>query len=171
MKKGYITLLVIVTICVLIFGIISNINKNNDEEKNEISVVTNYSEFYTVDNCINRFVTALSSKDTDSLLKQLTSSYKKENNIDENSVITVLGNIEATSFNTEAMYYETENDNVNKYYVKGTLIKEALDANMNINKQELKTYYLIVYLDNKKDTFSVEPYDGKIFIEGDIDGK
>lgn len=171
MKKGYVTLLVIVTICVIIFGIISNINKNNDEEKNEISVVTNYSDFYTVDGCINRFVTALSSKDTDSLLKQLTRTYKKENNIDKNNVVNVLGNIEATSFNTEAMYYEIVNDNVNKYYVKGTLIKETLDDNMNINKQELSIYYLIVYLDNKKDTFSVEPYDGKNFIEGDIDGK
>ena len=62
-------------------------------------------------------------------------------------------------------------DNVNKYYVKGTLIKETLGTNMNVNRQEIKIYYLIVYLDNKKDTFSIEPYDGKKFIEGDIDGK
>ena len=35
------------------------------------------------------------------------------------------------------------------------------------NKLDYGKVYFIVYLDSKNKIFSIEPYDGKVFIEGD----
>lgn len=169
-KNGYIVLLVIVTIVVLIASIVMNYTKK-EENKNDINIVTNYTNFYTVDSCANRFITSIITEDYDSLLKQLSRSYKKENSINKDNVLNIIGSIDATSYKSNKMYYEKINDNVTKYYVKGSLIKESLDENMNIVSNTLSDYYVIIYLNKNNDTFSVEPYDGKIFMSGDIDGQ
>lgn len=169
-KNGYILLLVIITLVVLITSVVMNYT-NKEEEKNDISIVTNYTNFYTVDNCANRYVTSITMGDSDSLLKQLSSSYKKENNVNKDNVLNIIGSIDATSYKSNKMYYEAINENVTKYYVDGSLVKEEFDEYMNIVSNTSKEYYLIIYLNKKNDTFSVEPYDGEIFIEGDIDGQ
>ena len=105
------------------------------------------------------------------MIKELSTNYKEQNNIDKNNVLNIVGNINATSYKSKSMYYEQIDDNVKKYYVSGVLKEEEFDDNMNIISESSKDYYLIIYINNKNNTFSVEPYDGKIFMSGDIDEK
>ena len=58
------------------------------------------------------------------------------------------------------MYQENKNKNLIRYYIKGDLTKEVMDE-----YQRPTDYYLIIDLDIKNMTFSVTPYDGKLFKE------
>lgn len=165
MKKNiYVVLLVILTVIVIGFTIFNSLNKKETKEE-KIEIVTNYTEFYTVDSCANRFVNNIMIQDKDSMMKQLNKNYIDENNVTIDNIFDYIEEINATNYKTKTVYYEKINDNVTKYYVKGILIKENFDDNMNVVSDTQLDYYLIIYIDNDSDTFSVEPYDGKLFLE------
>ena len=42
--------------------------------------------------------------------------------------------------------------------------------NSSLNKEDTKDIYFIVYLDTENEIFSIEPYDGNVFING-LDGE
>ena len=160
--------LVIVTIIILVFA--SIFNKKEDAGEKDIHVVKNYSNFYTVSSCLYRTITYINSNDTESLLLILTDKYKRDNNINENNVLEVFPYIEDNStFNPKKMYYEKLTDNITKYYVFGYVEREELIENIQITKPDRLDVYFIVYLDTSKKIFSVEPYSGNIFLDGDID--
>lgn len=147
--------LVIFTIFVVI---ISNIEKE-DIEKSKIKIVTNYSDFYTVNSCIQRVNYYISSNDRESLFFVLNDKYKKKNNIEKNSVISIFDEFDTLStFSSRKMYYEKINDNVKKYYVMG---EKKSDITL-----QTTTAYFIIYLDTKNGLYSVEPYNGEVFIGG-----
>ena len=161
-------LLVIITVVVLILT--SVFGKKEDVVKKDIRIVTNYSNFYTVNSCLYRTITYINSGDTESLLLVLTDQYKKDNNIDESNVLSIFANIENnSSFNPQKMYYENLNKNITKYYVYGYIEEDILTEDVEISNPNKKTAYFIVYLDTAKEIFSVEPYSGDIFLEGDAD--
>ena len=146
------------------------IGKKEDVVKKDIRIVTNYSNFYTVNSCLYRTITYINSGDTESLLLVLTDQYKKDNNIDESNVLSIFANIENnSSFNPQKMYYENLNKNITKYYVYGYIEEDILTEDVEISNPNKKTAYFIVYLDTTKEIFSVEPYSGDIFLEGDAD--
>ncbi len=157
-------ILVIITIAVLI---ISTIFRKDDKEENEIKIVTNYSNFYTVNSCLYRVVTYLYDKDINSLMLLLSDDYKKENNVTEENVLNLFNNIDVDStFESRKMYYEQLTKNITKYYVYGRISSQMFEEEYESNP-EYNDAYFIVYLDTDKKIFSIEPYDGKIFIGGD----
>lgn len=167
MDKTKLTAAILAVVALLVVGISYFQNQEKDEE-NKINIVENYSEFYTVDSCVYRFTTYLSSNDTESILLSISDSYKEKNNINENNVIDKFTSVEEDSiFVAQKMYYEIINKNVTKYYVYGNIQKNQIFDNDIINTLEKTSMYLIVYLDKENKTFSIEPYDGKIFINGD----
>ena len=157
--------LAILTIAVIIISFTTKQDKKVDHYK---FILKQPSEFFTVNSCLYRTVTYVSKKDTDSLLKTLDNSYKKKNKIDKDNVLSIFPNITGeVTFVSKKMYYEKVNNNVKKYYVKG-LIKKNEIHDFNIVEKEPEEYlYYIVVLDSSKQLFSVEPYDGKIFMDGD----
>ena len=64
------------------------------------------------------------------------------------------------------MYYEELQSSITKYYVYGEILKNQIyDEGMDeiIKGQDA---YFIIYLDWENEIFSVEPYNGEIFIGG-----
>lgn len=159
------------TIIIVIFGIIAIILVlvqifGGSKDKNKIDIVTSTSKFYTVSNCVYRYVTYLQTKDTDNLLLLLDSKYKSKNNINSNNVLNNLINLDKLyNFEARKMYEEKINDNITKYYVYGYLIEDDIDSNNSMD------FYVIVTMDTNNKIFSITPYDGEIFGGSDEEGK
>lgn len=128
----------------------------------KITLVDDYSRFFTISNASNKYINYLQNRDKDNLMFLLSDSYIEGNNINKNNILTKLKLLDEGEYNFEArnMYQEKFSKNIIRYYIKGNLTRIMID-------QYTKPidYYLIVdlYLDNS--TFSVIPYDGKMFKE------
>lgn len=169
MKDKYKLVAIILVIITILVVVLTNLfNKDDKQLENKIEIVTNYSNFYTVDSCLYRTITYIASKDSQSLLSILSSNYKKENNIDSSNILSLFNSIEEDSvFISKKMYYEKINNNISKYYVYGLVEKnQIIDDALTVDNQYTNQYF-IVYLDTINKTFAVEPYDGSIFIGGE----
>ena len=166
--KSKLVAIILVIITILVVVLTNLLNKDEQQSENKIEIVTNYSNFYTVDSCLYRTITYITSKDSESLLSILSSNYKKENNINSNNILSSFNSIEEDSiFISKKMYYEKMNNNITKYYVYGHVEKnQIIDDALTIDN-EYTDQYFIVYLDTTNKTFAVEPYDGGIFIGGE----
>ena len=166
--KSKLTAVILVVLTILVVVLTYIFDKDKEQNKNEIKIVTNYSNFYTVNSCLYRTITHISTSDKESLLLLLDNNYKKENKIDESNVLDLFSNVDVDStFVSRKMYYEILNNNITKYYVYGYVEKNQISDDEIINKKENKEMYFIVYLDSTNKTFSIEPYSGDIFIGGD----
>ena len=153
-NKNMIILFVILLI-ILVF--IFHFNLNKDEE--EIQIVKDNSTFFTVSSCVSKYLNAISSKNTDNLLILLDDKYKKKYNIDAGTVYDHTGYLDGNyTFKGKKMYFEKVGKSRYKYYVYGVISKDIINT---ISEEE--DYYIIVYLNEKNMTFSIEPYDGEIF--------
>lgn len=166
--KSKLVAIILVIITILVVVLTNLFNKDDKQLENKIEIVTNYSNFYTVDSCLYRTITYIASKDSQSLLSILSSNYKKENNIDSSNILSLFNSIEEDSvFISKKMYYEKINNNITKYYVYGLVEKnQIIDDALTVDNQYTNQYF-IVYLDTINKTFAVEPYDGSIFIGGE----
>ena len=146
-------ILVIITIIVVCVSYFTTKKELKEEEKN-IEIVTNYSNFYTVNSCLYRVTTYLFSKNKDDMYLVLSDEYKKENKITKNNVLEVFPNItEKSTFDSRKMYYEVIDENIKKYYVEGVFTKNQIfDDNALIDLSEDK-YYYIVYIDTLYNIF------------------
>lgn len=171
--KSKLTAIVLAILAIIV--VITSLIKNNDKEINEekeISIVTNYSSFYTVNSCLYRTITYLSSKDKESLLLVLDDTYKEKNNITEDNVLSIFDEIgENYTFDSKKMYYQELNDDIVKYYVYGIAFENQIYDYTVLSDTDGKDFYFVVYMDTKNEIFSIEPYDGKIFLEGDTNEK
>ncbi len=154
----------IVVVYGAIFAMVDKKNQNRSLQEN-IEIVTDYSEFYTVDACANKYMNYLSSKDTASLLKLLSPSYVKKNAITENNVLNFLPVVTSgTAFSTKEMHRVELKDGLYKFYLFGYFEVGGMD----ITDISRTPGYMIVYLDKKDNLFQIEPYDGKYFKEGEL---
>jgi len=160
-------ILVLVTIIVVISSYVFN-QSNKENKENDINIVTNYSNFYTVNSCLYRVITYISSSDTDALLKILDDKYKKQNNVNESNIMNLFEKVEADStFVSKKMYYQEVNKNITKYYVFGSIESNLFSEDYDNANLQSKDTYFIVYLDSTNKTFSIEPYSGEVFIGGE----
>lgn len=158
-------ILAILAIIVLIINFI--VNSNTKEENKDVLIVTNASSFYTVNSCLYRTITYISSEDYDSLLLLLPEKYKKENKITKENVLELFFDASETStFISTKMYQQYITDDIIKYYVEGYIQENKIYDGDLLTKQDYENVYFIVYLDSDKNIFSIEPYNGKIFKEG-----
>ena len=163
-KKNKILIVIfsIISIILIIFQIF-----NNDKKQSNIEIVKSSSKFYTVSNCIDRYLKYLFNEDVDNILLLLDKNYIKENNISKDNLFSKIDKFDGiNSFVGKKMYQEVIKDNITKYYVKGYLLKDVLD-----NSDVMVDYYIIVILDNKNSTYSIIPYDGEIFSKEDLNEK
>ncbi len=164
--KLFAIILVIVTILVVVLTYIFSNNDKKDE--NRINIVTNYSNFYTVNSCLYRTITYISNKDSKNLLLLINPSYAKKNNINESNVVSLFNDIPAnSSFASKKMYYEEISKNIIKYYVYGVVIEDNLYEDFEVRDKVSYPMYFIVYINRDKGIFSIEPYSGELFINGD----
>lgn len=153
-------IIVLIIVLIKIFG--------GNEDNNNIEIVKSSSRFYTISNCVSRFINYLYSEETDNLLLLLESNYKKKNKINEENLYSKINKLDNYyNFEARKIYQEIINDHKIKYYVFGYLGLNDIFANYN----EKNEFYIIVYLDRKDSTYSIEPYNGKIFKNGDLNEK
>lgn len=159
-------ILSVLTITVVVISVFL-IKKDNDADMNLLTV-NNASEFFTVNSCLYRITNYVYKKDTASLITVLTSKYKKENKISELNVLDIFPKItQSSTFLSKKMYYKKIGNDVTKYYVYGVIRPNVLhDYDIVIETKEQKAYFIVI-LDSNKQVFSIEPYDGKVFIGGD----
>ena len=162
-KKNII--LLIIFVLVIITGIVLYNYRNpvvETKKEEKIILVKDYSRFFTISNAGNKYIQYLKNKDKDNLIILLNESYLTLNDINENNVLEKLTLLSFGNYSFEArkMYQENKNKNLIRYYIKGDLTKEVMDE-----YQRPTDYYLIIDLDIKNMTFSVTPYDGKLFKE------
>lgn len=164
-KKDY-TLLIIICVILLCIVILLFLNKDSSDdnilsEEPKYKLVNDYSRFFTIDSCVYKYITYLSSTKTDDLLKILDEEYVNNNGINSNNVYSYVNKLSGNySFKSKKIYYQVGNDKVIKYFVYGYLIEETIDGIG--DKQD---YYLVVNLDVENQLFSVAPYDGEMFKE------
>ncbi|NLL02456.1 MAG: hypothetical protein GX265_05515 [Mollicutes bacterium] len=162
-KKNIILLIILVIVFsagILLHNYRNPVKENKKTEK--ITLVKDYSRFFTISNAGNKYIQYLKNKDKDNLIILLNESYLTLNDINENNVLEKLTLLSSGNYSFEArkMYQENKNKNLIRYYIKGDLTKEVMDE-----YQRPTDYYLIIDLDIKNMTFSVTPYDGKLFKE------
>ena len=159
-------ILVILTVVVVIVTFIIE-QKEQEENNNDISIVTNASNFYTVNSCLYRAITYISSEDEESLLLLLPEEYKEKNEITQDNVLDLFFDVSETStFVSQKMYYEILSNSLTKYYIQGYVQENEIMDDSLLTKKDYDLVYFIVYLDSNENIFSLEPYDGKIFKEG-----
>lgn len=152
---------VIIALIIILFKIFGG-----SKDSSKIEIVRSSSKFYTVSNCVSRYLNYLYSEDTDNILLLLNSTYKKNNNINSNNLFDKISKLDDSyDFEARKMYEKVINEHIVKYYVYGYLSNNYFDYDNQIE------YYIIIYLNSKDFTYSVEPYDGNIFKNGDNDEK
>lgn len=158
-------ILVIITIIVVVGSFILNKSEKKVDNK-DISIVTNYSNFYTVNSCLYRVITYLSSKDKDSLMLVIDDNYKKENKVNLDNILSLFPDVSGDStFVSQKMYYQQITNNITKYYVYGYIEENQFSDYYNGSNKNNKEVYFIVYMDSTSKTFSIEPYSGDIFLK------
>lgn len=160
--------LVIITILVVVFS--SLLNKDEKQKDSKKYIVTNYSNFYTVNSCLYRVITYIASENKSDMMLVLSEDYKNKNKITEDSILDLFPKVEqGSTFVSTKMYYETINSNIKKYYVQGYIeMNQLVDMKDSTNLEKTNTFF-IVYLDTQNKIFSIEPYSGEIFMDGETD--
>lgn len=162
-KKNII--LLIVLILIIIIGLLLHNYRNqdiSDKINNKITLVNDYSRFFTISNAGNKYISYLQKEDKEKLFLLLNESYISVNNITKDNLLDKLTLLKSGNYTFEAykMYHERLTSDIIRYYIKGNLSLEIMDE-----YQRPSDYYLIIEMDEKKNIFEVTPYDGKIFME------
>lgn len=164
-KDNYVLMIIISLILISILGLLyfkDKDNSNSTDEKTKYTLLNDYSRFFTIDSCIYKYISYLSSGDSASVLKILDSNYVKQNQINENNLYEFIDKLDGNyTYKSKKIYFVEIDKNYISYYVDGYLMQDLIDEDS--NKTEM---YFIVNLDLKNNLFSITPYDGKIFEEG-----
>lgn len=164
--KSKLTAVILVIITIIVVAISFFTGKSEENQVGDINIVTNYSNFYTVDSCLYRTITYMASNDKESLYLVLNDNYKKEKNITVDNVMGLFSSVEENStFISRKMYYQGINDNITKYYVYGYVQQNQIFDDFETNKLASIDMYFVVYLDTTNKTFSIEPYSKELFEE------
>ncbi len=153
-NKNYI-LAGIITILIIILIIVVNKTTiiNNDKINKNYILVNNPSNFFTIENCINKFISTIYSKDLDKVLLILNDDYINNHGINKNNIYKYIPNLSGkTTFQAKKIYKKNNN-----YYVYGYLVKETID-----DLKITDDYYVIIHV-SKDNIFDITPYNGEIF--------
>ena len=138
-----------------------------DYSSSEIKTVTEKIDYFTVNNLINNYLKLLNVNNSiyyigneyDKTIQQnyiynlLSYKYMEENNITKDNILE-----KVTNFKTELIYVPLnlkvlEKENINKYIAYGIV--------GNMNDEFVDELYIIVNLDKKNKTYSIEPINMK----------
>ena len=170
--KSKLIAIVLVIITVVVVALSTVFNKKDEEYEIKPEVVTNYSNFYTVNSCVYRVATYIASENKNDLMLVLSKDYQRKNKITEDNILELFPKVEqGSTFVSTKMYYENIDSNIKKYYVEGYIEANQLVEMKDSNNLERNEIYFIVYLDTKEQIFSIEPYDGNIFMDGETNEK
>lgn len=160
LKITSIIVLIIILLILLILTILSINSKTQKqtiekgpEKQKEIVIVQNRNDFFTVANCVDKYITYLTTKEKEILYNYLDEEYKKENNITMDNIYLYVKTFDDYyKFKAKEMYVCKISNTLSQYYVYGTLTIESTGD----DEQEIP-FYISVKLDKANNTFSVIP--------------
>ena len=157
-NKKNIILLSIFVICIITLIVIINLkNKNNnvvvENEKEVYSLVKDYNDFYTIENCANKYYGYLGTNNLENINKLLDEEYKNNNQITNNYANKNI------SIKINEMY-----NYKNNYYLKGNVYEEIKNGVNKLNEE-----YLLIKLSSDSKLFTITPIDKSIY-DGVING-
>ena len=127
MKNNKINIILLVLLIIIVISLLVVLNKK-DKENNNIKenlkvyeLVNDYSEFYTIEGCANKYYTYLSLGDKETLNKLLFGSYDLDSLISKYKGKNI-------NIKVNEMYYLD-----NSYYLKGYIYEEILRQESHIN--------------------------------------
>lgn len=130
--------------------------------------LTDYNEYFKVNNCIDNFILALENKNEDDLLKLYDESYIKKNGINRDNILDFSLDIKKLSYSyviTNIKYANVSNS-VKRYYVKGYIKPYEIDIEPDVdidiiedNEYDATMYNMNLYvvIDNYTHLFSIIP--------------
>lgn len=155
-------IIIAIIIIILIIIIISILNNKTDEKDishdiqqstMELSRVKERNDFFTVKTCVDRYVTYLTTKETDILYGYLDKQYVKENNITKNNVLNHIKTYNSYfKFKAKEMYFTQISSSLSQYFIYGELTEETDEE---IGKK--MDFYISIKIDKNNNTFSVIP--------------
>lgn len=141
-----------------------------DEEiyDTNLQVLKNNNEFYTISNCLNKFIMYYKQENKEAILSLLTKNYIDKNKINSSNVLNKSDIDKNTEFALEKVLVKRINEKEIKYYIHASLWELQMTMNSDGTKTDIRDKYYIMYMkDNADETiFSLEPYNGKEFKEG-----
>ena len=130
-----------------------NGQEQTQEQITEVSIVKDRNDFFTVANCVAKYIPYLTQKDSENLYNFLDDEYKTQNNITKENVLNKIQTLDDFyKFKARQMYETKISDTITQYFVYGTLTVESTGD----DEQETK-FYISVKLDRQNNTFSVIP--------------
>ena len=183
MKRDKILVFILIIIIILLLVlIVKQLNGNKKEtiidenieviteEQRNLQPVKNYPAFFTVQLCVERYISYVINNDAESVLAVLDEGYIQKNNINKNNVFDKIDKIETEAeFHAEKMYCEEIDESTVKYYVLGNLeeINENdMDALEIVDTSLLGDVNFEVSIDYDNMIFSIKPMEnGGIFNE------
>ena len=168
-KKKIIRFAIILFIFLAIFLIVYTINvlSSNQEEfyeekaeesiPYEMSLVNEYSYFFSVVNILNSYLDDLKDENTEALLNVLHTEYLNSYQINEYNIYEHLDKLDNGlnyTFKANIMAYKTD-ENLNRYlyYVKGDIIENGFEE----NKVFKKDVMFLVNVDYENITYAIYP--------------
>ena len=152
-NKNYIYIGIISVLVVVLILVINKTTKLDNDTTSKNVVVNNPSNFFTIENCVNKFINVIYKKETDNIMTLLNDEYINDHGVNKENVYNYIPKLNGkTTFQAKKIY----KDNT-KYYVYGYLMEETIDS-LNI----MDNYYVIINI-SEKNIFDISPYDGKIF--------
>lgn len=161
-KTIKIMIIIVSLIILLILGILTILSLNSktqkqtveeEPKKQEIVIVKNRNDFFTVANCVDKYITYLTTKEKEILYNYLDEEYKKEKNITIDNIYSYVKTFDDYyKFKAKEMYVCELSSTVSQYYVYGTLTIESTG-----DDEQETPFYISVKLDKANNTFSVIP--------------
>lgn len=163
-KDCYIVMIIISLMLISILGLLYFKDTDTDNSINKdikYTLLNDYSRFFTVDSCVYKYISYLSSGDKASVIKILDNNYVKSNEITESNLYQFINRLEGNyTYKSKKIYFVKNDDSHITYYVDGYLLQEVID------ESPIKTeQYFVVKMDLKNYLFSITPYNGEMFME------
>ncbi len=131
------------------------VQKNVDDNKIDTTVfaLNDVNRFFSIDSSISKYVSYVSNKDVDNIIKVLDKNYKENNNISSSNVFDFVGNYNIGYISsTREIYQVSSNNNIYKYYAKVRLLEETFDSSTFIDNA-----YFEVTINENELTFAIAP--------------
>lgn len=124
------------------------------DEKIAVKYVDNPIMFFTVENCVNKYIGLIAAQDEEALYNVIDDTYKKENDITIYNVLDVNVYLNGQYSFVSGVMLEDKNEK-NKYYVRGHLVQESFAEDIYDDSIMELEYGIIVKLDIENNTYSV----------------